>query len=596
MAGPLQTASSTVSALLGRVDQPLAIIVVAGLILRLAELGAGLPAYPAEDETTVMGVAIRVAAGDLNPHWFYWPSLWLYTLAFTFGAFFLAGRAVGTFPSLHDFELAYFRDPSALFLVGRGLSALLGAATIVLVYRLGRHLGSRGIGLMAALLLAVSPLHVRYSHFMLTDVPMTFAICATFVLLLRAVEPPVRLWLAALAGGFAMSIKYPAAALLIPLSLAAVGSPAWPPRALPAIRRLGVVVTAMAAGFVLTTPFALVDFPSFAGGLIYLLRTHLTVGSPGIFDPRVTALAVYTSVGLPGALGGPAMVLAAFGLGRLLIDAVRRPKRGPLLVLSFVLPVSAVFMVTKTPHDRYLLPLLPFYALCAGLAVRPPGRASKWPRRAAFAGLVVVAAGPPLVATAGWLHVQALPDTRMIARQWLEPRVMRPTIVAIEKHGPRFPEGPSRLRAYLETLHRLPGEDRETKAQILRSTRRYRALVGVPDPLIDGRFLFPTQRAATDLETLRYSLDEVRALGVRYIILDSSTSNRARLFPALYPEASTFYDQLQTDARLVLTVNERLPGCTDARFLPTWLVDLSWWCLRYRGPTIMIFELGSSGE
>ena len=268
MAGPLQTASSTVRVVLSRVDRPLAIIVVAGLVLRLAELGVGLPAYPAEDETTVMGVAIRVAAGDLNPHWFYWPSLWLYTLAFSFGAFFLAGRAVGIFSSLHDFELAYFRDPTALFLVGRGLSALLGTATIVLVYRLANRLGSRGVGLVAALLLAVSPLHVRYSHFMLTDVPMTFAICATFVVLLQAVEPPVRLWPAALAGGFAMSIKYPAAALLIPLSLAAVGTLAWPPRALPAVRRLGVVVAAMAAGLVLTTPYAHVDFPTFAGGLI----------------------------------------------------------------------------------------------------------------------------------------------------------------------------------------------------------------------------------------------------------------------------------------------------------------------------------------
>jgi hypothetical protein len=119
--------------------------------------------------------------------------------------------------------------------------------------------------------------------------------------------------------------------------------------------------------------------------------------------------------------------------------------------------------------------------------------------------------------------------------------------------------------------------------------------VGVPDPLIDGRFLFPTQRAATDLETVRYSLDEIRALGVRYIILDGSTYTRVRLFPALYAEVVAFYDQLQADAHLVLTVDQRASGCTDVR-VPTWLVDLSWWCLRYRGPTIMIFELGSPGE
>jgi hypothetical protein len=50
------------------------------------------------------------------------------------------------------------------------------------------------------------------------------------------------------------------------------------------------------------------------------------------------------------------------------------------------------------------------------------------------------------------------------------------------------------------------------------------------------------------------------------------------------------------DARSVLTVDQRASGCADVRALPTWLVDLSWWCLRYRGATITIFELGSSGE
>src|SRR3989442_13109263 len=155
----VQVAFGTIGGLLIGVDRPLAIIVVAGLVLRLVELGAGLPAYPAEDETTIMGLAIRIATGDLNPHTFYYPSLWLYTLACSFGAVFVAGRAVGAFPSLPEFELAYFRDPSALFLVGRGLSALLGAATIVLVYRVGKHLDSRPVGLMAALLLPVFPRH-----------------------------------------------------------------------------------------------------------------------------------------------------------------------------------------------------------------------------------------------------------------------------------------------------------------------------------------------------------------------------------------------------------------------------------------------------
>ena len=72
----------------------------------------------------------------------------------------------------------------------RGLSALLGAATVGLTYLLGRRLFGCPVGLAAALLLAVSPLQVQYSqearmYMLATLLGLASAYCAV-----RAWEAP----------------------------------------------------------------------------------------------------------------------------------------------------------------------------------------------------------------------------------------------------------------------------------------------------------------------------------------------------------------------------------------------------------------------
>jgi uncharacterized membrane protein len=49
-------------------------------------------------------------------------------------------------------------------LVLRGLSALAGVLNVLVLYALGRLLFGRGMGLLAALLLALSPYHIYYSQ------------------------------------------------------------------------------------------------------------------------------------------------------------------------------------------------------------------------------------------------------------------------------------------------------------------------------------------------------------------------------------------------------------------------------------------------
>jgi 4-amino-4-deoxy-L-arabinose transferase-like glycosyltransferase len=73
------------------------------------------------------------------------------------------------------------------YLWGRFVTAVLGTATVYLVYLIGMRWGARH-ALLAAGLMAVIPNHVRESHYVLTNVPMAFFTTLSFLLTLRALE------------------------------------------------------------------------------------------------------------------------------------------------------------------------------------------------------------------------------------------------------------------------------------------------------------------------------------------------------------------------------------------------------------------------
>ena len=96
--------------------------------------------------------------------------------------------------------------------------ATCGVVSVYLIYRLGKEAFSRPVGLLAALFLAVEPLHVRYSHVAVTDVPATMFGLLALLLFLRAarLRSPRTLLLGALAAGLATGTKYNLGMLFVP--------------------------------------------------------------------------------------------------------------------------------------------------------------------------------------------------------------------------------------------------------------------------------------------------------------------------------------------------------------------------------------------
>src|SRR5450759_1883970 len=190
---------------------------------------------------------------QLNPHFFAYGSLPFYlTKALSSLLATLTGRD-------------WFASYDGVVHVGRFLSALAGALTVLLVAAVGRRLYGQKTGLLAGLLLALAVLHVQTSHFASTDVALTL-----FVLLALAASGRLarrgRGRDALLAGaltGFALATKASAAPLLLPLAVAAFlacrPARAWRKGAL----LLAVAGLAALVGFFLGEPYAFLSFHEF---------------------------------------------------------------------------------------------------------------------------------------------------------------------------------------------------------------------------------------------------------------------------------------------------------------------------------------------
>src|SRR5262249_45592468 len=126
--------------------------------------------------------------------------------------------------TLPDYPTLLANDLPWMMLLGRGLSAVAGAATVAVIYRVGRDAGGPRVGLVAAVLLAFDFLHVPDSHPPQTEALLALGVLVSIWLIARWAEQrtPRSAVIAGLAVGVATGFKYNAILLLVAAWLADV--------------------------------------------------------------------------------------------------------------------------------------------------------------------------------------------------------------------------------------------------------------------------------------------------------------------------------------------------------------------------------------
>src|SRR5215510_2987789 len=143
----------------------LTVILVLALAVRLLGINYGLPYVYYSDEAVLVNPAAAFGTGDLNPHFFIYPSLYMYVLSCIYGLTYTFGWLIGVFSSIDDFVRLFFNDATFFYLPGRLIAAFSGIGTVVLVYIFGQRAYDQRVGLVAAAFLAFSVMHVEYSHY-----------------------------------------------------------------------------------------------------------------------------------------------------------------------------------------------------------------------------------------------------------------------------------------------------------------------------------------------------------------------------------------------------------------------------------------------
>jgi dolichyl-phosphate-mannose-protein mannosyltransferase len=375
--------------------------------LRFYALGFGLPHwFTRPDEETAIIHAIRIAQGHPNPQWFHWPTLYMYVLAIPYGWYF-GWRWVRGAPLPLGIAELYFAHPAPFHLLDRALSATAGVLTVYVLYRLARTFLSRRGALVAAFFLAVAPLHVRDSHFGVTDVAATLMVLTAVVAALAWMRVPSRgrLLLLGAACGLAASTKYNVGIVIVPAVLAVMTRAAtWRSKA----GDIAVLGATAVAAFLVGTPYALITPGAFLSGVRqvseHMAAGHgLELGSGWWYHVHVT---LRYGLGLP---------LLAVSLAGLLALAVTRPRLAAVL-LSFPLLYYALGGSTHVVFFRYMLPAVPFLCLSAAyLVARLPGRT---------AALVAIAMMlPGLMDVVRLDRLLARTDTRVLAADWIRDHV-----------------------------------------------------------------------------------------------------------------------------------------------------------------------------
>ena len=403
-------------------------------LLRFWALSQGIGFNPGPDEPEVMERAVRMMkTGDFNPHFFDYPGLYMYVQTATATVRFVVGAMQGKWAGLAQAPTEDF------YLWARAVTALLGTATVWVVYRAGLRWGAQ-TALLSSVLIAVMPLHVRESHYVLTDVPMTFVVMVTLLLSLRAHERAT-LGAFALAGagaGLAGALKYN--------GVLAVAMPLIACLMTPRLRRsrLGaalLVVAVMVGAFLVAAPYTLLDLPTFLNEFARLSSEYHK--TPATAEPLWLVYLKHLRIALQWP--GSAMVAGGMALGvwKIVRDADRLRWMlaivFPLLYFRFISQQSIVFA-------RYLLPLVPFLSLLAAawvVALVGWMRRAGMPRRLRHAitiAVTVIAIGPPAFGAINYDADAAKQWTQGEAYDWIRRELPAGTSIRVEGSvSPRLP-------------------------------------------------------------------------------------------------------------------------------------------------------------
>jgi 4-amino-4-deoxy-L-arabinose transferase-like glycosyltransferase len=301
-------------------------------------------------------------------------------------------------------------------------NVFVAAATVGLTGVIGRRFGGPPAGLVAAALVAISPLAVDVTVLVRNDPGMALAVVATAWAALVYVERGAAAWLivAGSLAGVSAAIKYSAVFAIVPVLIAAGAGTPKGRRLHSGARALAAFVAAVAV----TNHFIWADVPNF----LRQLSDQVAITGRGHYAASDNPAAFYADTLIGMGVGWPLVLLAA-GFA---VHALSARQSRLWIVISF--PLLYIWFMTGRPSQfpRWVYPMLPFVAVGGASALVHlvswlRQRTSNWrlaPRQlravqVAAAVLLLIVVWQPVWAGVVSFSRRVTPPTHALAEGWI---------------------------------------------------------------------------------------------------------------------------------------------------------------------------------
>lgn len=378
------------------------LILVLAALLRFVGV---IPNIQHPDESYIVDYSGKLVTGilthgDFNPHTFkygspifyinslfYMPIALILHFAGVLNTAFFSSFSSGALPLERSLVVIFYKQANVFLYISRFITASLGVGSIILLYKIANKLFNRYIALISALVLTISPMHVRDSHYATTDVPSVFFLLLSNFLLLKMTESKKGIWffVAGISLGLSATIKYfPVGFVIYPIFvfLSFSKSKAW-------LRKFILSMLGIGIGIFLGLPFLFLDpsgpqllqadlekyvlpwYSTSVSTYIFSLASYIiSLGKttlPSLETLRPQFLHVFFASFLFFQGLGP--ILAVMSLTGIAVALKRHTKSFLLLSpIPLVTFLYATFYIPAT-YERTVLPVLAYLTIFCGVLI-----------------------------------------------------------------------------------------------------------------------------------------------------------------------------------------------------------------------------------
>jgi 4-amino-4-deoxy-L-arabinose transferase-like glycosyltransferase len=475
-----------------------------------------------------------------------------YLLFLEYGLMYVVWWMMGWVRDPSEFALLYFRDPSIFFLTGRLTVALMGTITCFVVFLIGKRVYDWRVGLGAAFIGATAYSHGSLSHFINVDIGMTLALWASILAYLQYEETRKLRWLvsAGALGGIAIAFKLPGA-IILPILLLAVASEAdnWrAPRRLS--KEAGIVLLTVLMVLTVMAPETTASFAYLHEFFSRLTEQKIVDNGPyeANMGDAIDMVTIYRGKEWSGyfkiLLKDYNLVTSLCALLGISLGLLRKHRWSIIWTVFIVIFLGILTLADRKQFENYLLPIMPALWLLGSAAIVAILGHHRSLMVTGYTCVVVV----PLLSLMYRDYMWTKPDTRVLAKEWIEANIPSGTEILMDGMRYRFIPSPPLNPDRSTVDHKIAraGEAGRVSRGVSRQTL---ALYSEAMSQVDG----PMYKLHSTVHGLVVeNLDYYVRNCFDYIVTSSyiSESYAEEITRVRFPKSAQFYEQLRNDPRV----------------------------------------------